>query len=260
MSKHIITEKKLKALIKENVRTILCEFMQDGFSFEKMDSINPNERMEYCKQYLGEPITEPGSSRCVFEIDDSQVLKIAYGRKFDAGCKQNNVEYNMNRKFNTPILVKTLYHANDYSWIISEKVIPCKQIDFYKILGLPYIPYTSEKSEEDSYNMEHKDLLDYNDYKTEKINDNDRSIGFTQVKQVMKQLIKGYVKPTDFPTEYKIITTNPWFKDLYTLATEHDLDLDDVSLANMGITLRNGKPTIVLLDTGLTNEVWNNYY
>lgn len=250
---------KLIKYIRENVRHVLNEFVQNGFSFEKLNSLDYDKRIEYCQQFLGTPIGS-GSSRIVFEIDDAQIIKLSYGSKYDAGCAQNKVEFDLSRKINTPILVKTLYNAKDYSWIISERVIPCEQIDFYKILGLPYISYTSESFEEDSYQSKNKDLLGYKDYKTDNITNNDNTISFIQVKQVMKQLIKGNIQSTDFPQEYKIITSHFWFKELYKLATEYDLDLDDIGLGNLGITKRKGKPFIVILDSGLTNEVYEKYY
>ena len=41
---------------------------------------------------------------------------------------------------------------------------------------------------------------------------------------------------------------------------EYDLKPGDVKKENLGITLRNGKPIIVILDSGLTEEILNNYY
>ena len=35
---------------------------------------------------------------------------------------------------------------------------------------------------------------------------------------------------------------------------------DLTRLCNYGMTMRNGYPTIVLLDAGLSQEIWNNYY
>lgn len=259
-----LTESKMrsnyiKRYIKESVRQVLNEFMQEGFSFERMNSLKKEKRVAYCVQYLGEPIGE-GSSRTAFEIDDAQVLKIAYGKFYKAGCAQNKAEYEISKNIKTPILVKTLYKAKDYSWIISERVIPCEELDFYKVMGLPYTGYKTENYDENVYNSKNKDLLGYNEYSTDKINGKDKSLSFVQVKQVMKHIINGLCNPEQFPNESKIIENHPWFKELYILATKYNLDLDDVGIGNLGITLRNGKPTIVILDSGLTKEVWDKFY
>ena len=35
---------------------------------------------------------------------------------------------------------------------------------------------------------------------------------------------------------------------------------DIIVRRNYGMTVRNGEPVIVLLDNGLTDEIYNNYY
>ena len=35
---------------------------------------------------------------------------------------------------------------------------------------------------------------------------------------------------------------------------------DMTRMCNYGLTTRNGEPHIVLLDSGLTEDVWNNFY
>jgi hypothetical protein len=35
---------------------------------------------------------------------------------------------------------------------------------------------------------------------------------------------------------------------------------DMIRLCNYGLTQRNGEPTIVLLDSGLSEDVWDTYY
>lgn len=249
----------LKRYIKESVRQVLNEFMQEGFSFEKMNSLNKENRVAYCKQYLGEPIGE-GSSRMVFEIDDAQVLKIAYGKFHKAGCAQNKAEYEISKNIKSPILVKTLYHSDDYSWIISERVLPCEEVDFFKIMGLPYVGDTTEENIEFKYKVKNKDLLGYEDYKTEQLNTDKKNLSFKSVRQAMLYLMNGKITPRQYPNEYNLIQNHPWFRELYKLAKDHDLDLEDVGGGNMGIALRNGKPSIVILDSGLTKEVWNNCY
>ena len=258
MSKTIILNEKQEKLLH---KFIIREFMQQGFSFETFMNITiPSDRYNYCYEYLGEPIGE-GSSRVAFEIDDAQVLKLAIG-KYDAGCEQNKAEYDLFQSIQSPLLVKVLYHANDFSWLISERVIPCKEIDFYKVLGLPYLPYSSESYTEDAYEFGHQDLLGYRDYSTDKINGNDKSISYSQIRNVMRKMLQGKVDMVkeNFPVEYNIITTHPWFQELYNLCKNYFLSIDDLGHFNLGLTMRNGKPTIVILDSGFTDEIGDKYY
>ena len=258
MSKIIILNEKQERLLH---RLTIREFMQQGFSFETfMNMTNPSERYEYCYQYLGEPIGE-GSSRVVFEVDDAQVIKLAIG-KYDAGCEQNKAEYELFQSIQSPLLTKVLYHAEDFSWIISERVIPCKEVDFYKVLGLPYLPYSSEEYVDDAYEFGHQNLLGYRGYTTDKINGNDKSISYSQVRNVMRKMLQGQgdMVKDNFPVEYKIITTHPWFQELYNLCENYFLSIDDLGHFNLGLTMRNNKPTIVILDSGFTDEIGDKYY
>lgn len=246
-------------IIRENINKLLLnEFMQSGFDMSKLDSMNVDDLYDYCMTYLGNPIGEPGSSRVVFEIDDSQVIKLAYGDKASAGMAQNQVEWELSRRVQSPLLVKTLYHSKDWKWIICERVLPCKEIDFYKVLGLPYLPYGSESSDEDMYEFNHPNLLGYRDYKADKV---DNSFAFIDLKKVIEKILKGdrdvFQKHR---AECEIIQKHPWFRELYRLCNDCGLNIIDVCLLNMGLTMRGGKPTIVILDSGLNKDIWNKYY
>lgn len=264
MSKFIIKENKLKSLIKESVQHILYEFMQTGFSFEDLDKLPQEDKYNYCLKYLGEPIGQ-GSSRVAFEIDDMQVLKLAKSTKYQAGIEQNEAEYNYNRKINSPLLIKVLYHSDDYSWIITERVLPCQEIDLFKILGISqnmYRPF--EINAEEKYNKKNPDLLGYEDYRIKKQNTpQGHTISFGAIITAMKHLIEGtdieYVKDS-YPYECEVINNHPWFKELFNLCKNHQLMIGDVAVQNMGITLRNGKPAVVILDSGLTEEILNKHY
>ena len=73
MSKIIISEQQEKLI----ASLMLKEAMRDEFSFDKLKNIpSLKGRLEYCKQMLGYSIGS-GSSRCVFQLDDEKVLKLA---------------------------------------------------------------------------------------------------------------------------------------------------------------------------------------
>lgn len=47
----------------------------------------------------------------------------------------------------------------------------------------------------------------------------------------------------------------------YDYISNYDMPLGDIIVRrNYGMTVRNGDPVIVLLDNGLTDEIYNNYY
>lgn len=263
MSKLVLKESKLREIIKESVKSILCEFMQNGFSFDELNSLEPEEKYNYCLKYLGEPIGQ-GSSRVAFEIDDMQVLKLAKSIKYQAGIEQNKAEYNYNRKVNSPLLIKVLYHSDDYTWIITERVLPCQEIDLFKILGISNNIYRQlENDAEEKYKKDNPDMLGYDNYRIKKQTTPYGTVSFGAIITAIKHLIEGtdieYVKRS-YPYEYDVICNHPWFKELYNLCENHQLMIGDVGVQNMGITLRNGKPAVVILDSGLTEEILNKHY
>ena len=105
-------------------------------------------------------------------------------------------------------------------------------------------------------------MLGYKDYKREQLKPyrQNPSFSFIEVKQWIQQLINGNVQPQDIPEEYEFIMSHSWFKELYRLGVVGDLDLSDLSLPNLGIAMREEKPAIVILDSGLTQTIWRDYY
>lgn len=232
----------LDKIIKESLNKVLLkESIQVGFDFKELNLLNGKELYDYCIDYLGEPLGEPGSSRVVFEIDDYQVLKLAYGSD---GQLQNKLEWEFSKKVNSPLLVKTLYKSNNWNWIISERVIPCREIDFWKLLGIPYGPHSKEPQEE------------YSEYNTKRITPSyrPRDISFTEIRSAMIKLLRGETEEilTKRKPEYDIIMNHPWFKELFKLCSKDGLDITDIGIPNLGLSIRNNKPTIVILDSGLT--------
>ena len=50
------------------------------------------------------------------------------------------------------------------------------------------------------------------------------------------------------------------FKEMYKLCLHDDLIPTDVNISNLGIGIRNGKPTIVVLDSGIDLDIGIKYY
>ena len=231
--------------------------MQPGFSFQRFLSIqDPLERVQYCNEFLG--YIGHGSSRIVFEIDDSQILKCALGKYYQAGCDQNRREWELDKSAHSPLLTKQLYIADDSSWLIGERVIPCEEMDFYKILGIPYRTFTNVDTIDDNYQTQNPDMMGYNEYQPKTTNP---KLSFEFIRLVMATLLNGKKNmATKAKEEYEIITTHPWFKELYKLCSQNNVTIGDVNINNMGIAIRNGTPNIVILDAGLTPEIFNKHY
>ena len=69
-----------------------------------------------------------------------------------------------------------------------------------------------------------------------------------------------YATLSDEEYDY-LYENNQWFQDLYYYMADYQLPYGDlIRIANLGMCMRNGEPTIVILDSGLNDDVLNKYY
>lgn len=224
MKKDIKRLHYIKECIDKVVKSYLNEAMDDSFNLDELSGINSyNGRVRYCNEHLGFPIGN-GSSRMVFQIDDEKCLKLAKNRK---GIAQNEVEYD--KYAESYGVTPNLYNcADDYSWIISEYVLPAKVQDFKECLGIDF--QTFQQFVIKCYNCYAKN---------------------------------GYSRQSAIDDEYfeELLDNNEWLHDLYYYMTDYQLPYGDIiRKANLGMVMRDSEPQIVILDTGLNNDVHKQYY
>jgi hypothetical protein len=245
--------------INESQRRRLFEAYSEGFSFEELTMIgngqfagedNTEEQFEYCCKYLGEPL-DSGSSRVVFQLNDHFVLKLAIGFE---GFMQNEREYKVTIAANSELLAKVVYCSEDYSFLVSEYVIPARSEDLEYILGIPYsdVYYQRTKKKEEPLSK----------------NNGDKEIGFDKYFKDIKRYrqksdvsfldilayISGKRYDQSLSEKYdKIINNTPWLKKFSSLVKQYKLE-DDLYLSNFGIVNRGGKPMIVILDSGVNEN------
>lgn len=272
----------MKYIITENQYKMLFEFMQDGFDFDTLDSMPTfDEKISYCEQYLNERIGE-GVGRTVFDVTDTMVIKVAQNEK--EGITQNKKEWfniqKLSQKYS--IFVKMFGHADDFSWITCERVIPTEPEDFDHILGIPfsdiYIEFKNDKSRyknavgfkeymkglEDysEYSIQDAPQIDYENNYYNKINVEDfinwsvyviQYLGLCSIDDVIEH--GEYTNNASFNVmvKYFINNTNSFARSWFREVFEYLCDLggrNDLHLGNFGLAMRNGKPTIVVLDVG----------
>lgn len=281
--KIIVTETQYKNLI-------LQESTREDFSLAEMDSIkDPYERCAYCMKYLGEEIGE-GSSRTVFLLSDEHVLKIACGHSSDSGAMQNKVEWDtlMGGMQNSILFPKVYQHADDFSWIIVEHVVDATILDFSKILGIPFddpdegdrikgdvkdIPVEDDgkyvchnyDNDTDSRELRWWALDDYRDYEkygypVKTYDDNEEPPSFMGFIRWLKNPRVFFNSTVDYKTFF--LPSNPNYKWWIEIARYYQFNqgIVDFDIDNFGMALRNGQPTIVLLDSGFNTTVKEQYY
>ena len=214
---------------------------------------------DYCLKHLGEPCGS-GSSRLVFMLSDNFVLKLAYNK---AGIEQNKLEFERYYKTKSKLFPIVYDHGKNFEYIVCENVVPANDVDFEKILDIPYegswkqysVP---EKNSSDEYNGDYE--IGYNKY-FDNIKYEDDGWDEPTASDIIAYLERRFILKTDEPDEYydEMINKIPWFKELGKLIEKEQMcDLDVID--NFGIVNRDGKPFIVVIDSGFNEDVFNKYY
>ena len=230
----------LESNIRNYVRNLIHEAMEAGFSVQDLKNELTNDLQgvkdqaeyrvkinhflkggyDYCVKMLGEPIGN-GSSRAVFQIDDTRVLKLATNIK---GVAQNKAEVTAYHQSPIKTFMPIIYNDSDmenYFYVISEYVLPANEEDFKNLLGVPFYIF--------------KNII------------LDSMVIDNEIEHAME-------KYKDLPTVYTLLQ--------YILTmSKSGVNINDwVNISNWGLTMRNGKPTMVTLDNGYTRNVAKLFY
>lgn len=215
-------ESKMKTIcITEEQSKMLKEAMDDKFDFDTLNFLKSfNSRVKYCRQHLGKPIGK-GSSRMVFQIDDEKVLKLAWNEK---GIAQNEEE---ERAYGDDIFPIVYDIDINGEWVVSEFVLPAKAQDFKHCFGLTFNDFVSFIHACGKYRFGRRYWEEMDKEQWENLIENNEELAAFD----------------DYIGNYGYIV------------------IGDMSrICNYGLTKRNGNAHIVLLDSGLTEDVWNTYY
>lgn len=215
-----IRKSELVEMIKEAIASAIEEATYpEGFdvsTFKKLPSFKA--RIAYVRERL--PKVAQGSSRTVFIVDDSTVLKVAMNAK---GLAQNSVEADIGRFSENYPVAKVFEVGDNGAWIEMERAVKAKPSDFRKIAGI--------------------DLK-----------------ALEQVIRYWQSDMKGhsyFVKPPgydDYMEESEFVNI------LVSLMADYDMPAGDIGrISSWGIVNR-GKPELVLIDFGLTNTVYQDFY
>lgn len=279
VKKLLLNENQLRFLIKENNEQ---PSLSEVISMIEMYDDSEDRASVASKYYqkIGE-----GMGRTVFQIDDDLVLKIANG-----DSSQNEDEYSVYNYFGSlDILPKIYYHADDFSWLISEMVYPAEAYDFVNIVGMQFDNSGYEKlnPEVNIHDIERR-MKSANPV-TSKIAalHYDRAIDNINGKKLYSDYIGSDTEAENEKKAYSVVYSvdryidwcagwpeygegegdedeyyeslkneDKWFGELYELASR---GVDDLNLDNFGIARRNGMEYIVILDSGcMDNYIFNN--
>ena len=166
-----------------------------------------------------------GSARVVYIIDDTKVLKLAKNKK---GLAQNEIEAGYSKYSDlSDVVAQTFDYNQDNLWVEMELAKPVRKADFKRITGYSFENYCAA------------------------INNYDNDVNHRKYHHTM---------PID-----KAVLASMWENEfvygIFNYIGNYSVPVGDLMRLNSyGIVSRNGVETIVLIDFGLTNAVYDSYY
>lgn len=217
----------IKNKVQEEIHNKIIENLMDedypsSFDMEHFKSLRKySERVRYCDQHLKK--ISSGSARIVYIIDNEKVLKLAKNEKGVAQCEVE-IQWGNDSYFGG-ILAKTLDSHPDGLWVEMELARKVKKGDFKTLAGFNFDDLNTYLRNVEQENKGRKSIFGID----------------PEVKETMEQ--------------------NEFVTELVDLMNSMDAPAGDMTRLNSyGLVKRNGHDTIVLIDFGLTNDVYSDYY
>jgi hypothetical protein len=215
--KIIITESQFMNLIQRDID----EDYPLSWNIEEFKKLNSfNKRIKYCEQNLQR--ISSGTSRIVYKIDETKVLKLAKNEK---GIAQNNTEINFSEDYLWDMVVAKLFdHDEDGLWVEMELARKVTTSIWNNIVGIP---------------------IDI----------------FRDGTRFMEQQKGKTLYRLKEPERMEELYENDFTSTILDLIANYDVGSGDFGkLSTYGLVNRDGKDEIVIIDYGLTNEVYDSYY
>lgn len=230
MREIFITEEQHKYLLTKNSLEEMAYPV--NFNMEELKNINSFvERVKYCNsrlKYLGQ-----GSSRRVYMVDDEKCLKMAKNRK---GIAQNIEEINLgNDIYAGSCFAKVYDYDQNGLFVEMELARKAKESDFERLAGIPFDCYCD---------LIIRTAINY-------LPNNCQSRNW-----VTSSMEDTYNYVMDNIDNFEFI--NQVIEYMYNFQVKAYGDLQRIS--SYGVVKRNGQEELVIVDFGLTEDVFNNYY
>lgn len=226
MGKRIrITEEQLKRIVKEMAYPV-------SFNMDEMTSLRSySARVRYCEQRLTK--IGAGSSRIVFAVDDEKVLKVAKNQK---GIAQNNEESEQ-WKQNYDCFAKVYDYSDDGIFLEMQAARKAKNSDFKRITGYDFDVMCK--------------WIEY----TASLYSRNRRMWGPSISPEYKQLF-------DSEQWQEMLDNYSIFYAIHCYMCDYQLESygDFQRLSSWGVVSENGEESLVLIDFGLSDEIFANYY
>lgn len=213
--KIIITESQLKNIIQKELEEDY-PINWNVEEFKKLKSFN--KRIQYCEEKLTR--ISSGSSRIVYKIDESKVLKLAKNQK---GIAQNEAEINFSNDYMWDGITAEIFNDDENSlWVEMELARKVTPTIWMNIVG-----------------MSLNDMMD--------------CVRFVEGQK------SSYSK--NIPPMLDEAYENEFTSRILDLIANYDIPSGDFGkYSTYGVVNRKGEDDIVIIDYGLTTDVYNTHY
>jgi hypothetical protein len=215
----------MKIILDSYIQEVLTEDYPSNWSIEEFAKLKSfAARKQYCESLLQR--ISSGSSRIVYKIDESKVLKLAKNTK---GISQNEMEVDSYDYYFSKILAEIFNYDKDYLWVEMELATPCTKSVFKNITGYSF--------EDFSATLSHF----YYDYNPRKYRSNS--------------------KPNIPEETIEKIHDDEFYNNVCEFMLNYDMPVGDlVRTSSYGVVLKDGHRSIVLVDYGLNQNVYDTHY
>lgn len=216
----------MKSFIKILLREALVgEDYPTSWNIEEFKNLKSfNARVKYCNEHLTR--LSSGSSRIVYKIDEEKVLKLAKNQK---GIAQNEVEIEYGQYSDIEDVVAKIFDYDEVNslWVEMELARKVKASDFKRIVGYDFA---------DIQKAIHNYGVDSGNVK--------RSFKYDLDKALVEDMWE-----------------NEFMYELFSYIGNYGVPTGDLTRLNSyGLVKRGGEDRIVLIDYGLTHDVYGSYY
>lgn len=224
MMKNFIKQKLHESITFDLLESMMVdEDYPSHFDMDHFKSLTSfNSRITYCNENLKR--ISSGSGRIVYIIDDTKVLKLAKNKK---GVAQNEVEIEYSNYFEIKDIVARVidYHMDDL-WVEMELARNATKSNFKQITGFNFDDYCA------AINNYYYDTNPRKGYKMD----------------ISQDLVNE-------------MWENEFTYSFFQFIGDYGVPVGDLKRLNSyGVVNRNGEDTIVMIDYGLTHDVYDSYY
>lgn len=225
--KHFIKQKLSESLVYEVIESYLEEDYPSNFDLEEFSKLTSfNKRIQYCQERLKR--ISSGSSRIVYMVDDTKVLKIARNQK---GLNQNEIEAEYSNFYDIKdITAQVFAYDQNNLWVEMELARKVTPKIFEKVVGISFDDYCAGL---DKY--------------FEAVNPQRAS--------------RSWSRSDLDQAKYDAMWDNEFIYDIFNFMGGYDTPVGDLKrLSSYGLVKRDGVDTIVLIDYGITWDGIDTYY